>query len=114
MTPRVLRRGAVFQLVNGIVPLASGELRCCRGHWTLRNGWVSPLHRGNGYQRRLIRARVRYACQLGAKRVRVWVRPTNAYSLNNLVAEGFRFVRSQPRQFDGRAHVALEWKVAHA
>lgn len=110
MSARVTRRGAVFQLVDGIVPLASGELRCYRGHWTLRNGWVSPRHRGNGYQRRLIRARVRYARTLGAKRVRVWVLPTNAYSLNNLVAEGFRFARSRPRQFDGRAHVALEWR----
>lgn len=107
---RVTRRGQVFQLVDGFLPLATGELYCCRGNWTLRGGWVRPGHRGRGYQRRLIRARVRHARKLGAKRVRAWVRPANVYSLNNLVAEGFRFVPGRPRRYHGRAHVGLEWR----
>lgn len=101
--------GPLFELVSidGAV-VASGELRCYHGHWTLRAGYVKPTYRGLGYQRQLIRARITSAVEHGAKRVLVWVNPRNSYSLNNLIAEDFRFMARPMRTFDGAPHVALE------
>ncbi len=104
----LFHNNTLFELRDGTMTVASGELRCYHGHWTLRAGWVHPLYRGQGFQRDLIRARVTKAASNGAKRVLAWVKPTNSYSLNNLVAEGFRFMPRPMRTFDGVKHVALE------
>lgn len=92
--------------------VASGEVHCYHGTWTLRKGWVAPKWRGHGFQRMLIKQRLEYAQKHGAKRVRTWVLPTNSYSLNNLVAEGFRFIHRKARVFDGKTHVGLEYQFS--
>lgn len=104
----LLITGPLYELLDGPIVAASGELRCYHGHWTLRAGYVVPRYRGQGLQRRLIRARVDHVIAKGGKRVLAWVNPTNSYSLNNLVAEGFRFIKRPMRTFDGAKHVALE------
>ncbi len=91
---------------------ARGDLRCYHGTWTLRNGWVAPAYRGQGFQRRLIMDRLSYARTARARRVIAWVDPRNAYSLNNLVVCGFRFLKRPMRAFDGVKHVMLEHVIA--
>jgi GNAT superfamily N-acetyltransferase len=94
---------------NGLErPVAGfGGLVCYRGYWCLRTCVVIPQWRGGGTQRRLIRARLRFLVKKGAKHVNVWAKPENVWSLNNLVAEGFRFVPEKPREFNGAMHVKL-------
>lgn len=87
--------------------VAFAGLACYRGYWCMRTCVVIPTHRGHGLQSRLIAARIRYLRARGARHVNVWVSPTNVYSLNNLIAAGFRFVREKPREFHGTIHVKL-------
>jgi GNAT superfamily N-acetyltransferase len=47
-------------------------------------------HRGQGLQRRLIRARVRHAQKAGWRGVYTYTAPWNCASANNLITEGFR------------------------
>ncbi len=101
--------GPLFTIRDGLRIVASGEIRCSHGIWTLREGWVVPSHRGRGLQRRLIRARLHYARRKGARRVVAWVLARNCYSLNNLVEVGFRFTRRCHRVFDGAKHLNLEY-----
>lgn len=109
---KLVSDGTTFRLMDGSRVAASGVLRCYHGHWTLREGHVAPAYRGRGFQRRLIRARVHSAASRGAERVLVWVNPTNHRSLNNLVAEGFRFMGPTQRMFEGKRHVGLHLWVA--
>ncbi len=88
--------------------IARGDLCCYHGTWTLRRAYVLPAYRGRGLQRTLIAKRVWYAQSHEARRVVAWVNPRNAYSLNNLVSCGFRFVKRPMRTFDGVKHVMLE------
>ena len=89
--------------------MAIGGLACYHGYWCLRLCVVRPEHRGQNLQKRLIKARVEYLKdnKPNAKWVNVWVKPTNCYSLNNLVDEGFKFMNEKPRQFDGIDHIKL-------
>lgn len=68
---------------------------------------VHPKWRGRGLQRELIRARIKWLRDKQVSRVNVWASPTNVYSLNNLVTEGFRFVAEKPREFKGTMHLKL-------
>ena len=104
--------GTRFAVRKGPLTVASGELRCYHGHWTLREGHVLPKWRGQGFQRILIRARLDQARLNGAKRVLAWTRPTNSYSLNNLVAEGFRFIPGRVRRFDGVEYMGLQCRFS--
>lgn len=103
--------GTIWHFRVGKAIIAAAELHCYGGVWTLRKCRVAEAYRGRGLQRRLIRERVWAAYRKGAKQVRAWVDPRNSYSLNNLVAEGFRFLPQAPRVFDGVEHVALEVPV---
>lgn len=57
---------------------------------------VEEEFRGQGIQRRLIRYRVRWARKYGFKGVYTYTYPDNPYSANNLIACGFRVMRSPP------------------
>ena len=57
------------------------------GHWYFRNCVVDRKHRGNGYQRELIRQRLDYIEENGGGNVSVGVDPKNTKSLNNLQAQ---------------------------
>ncbi len=100
--------GPRFEIRHESKLAASGEIRRYHGSWTLREGYVKPAFRGRGLQRRLIRARLRYAKDRGALSVVVWVEGRNSYSLNNLVEEGFRFTRRCQRAFGGIKYLNLE------
>ena len=99
--------GKVFKIIDGDVIAASGEIHCYHGYWTLLSGFVSPEYRGRGFHRRLIRARVKEVFKRGGTRVRAWVDTKNAYCLNNLIEEGFRFIKIKKRKFSGVYHVCL-------
>jgi ribosomal protein S18 acetylase RimI-like enzyme len=87
--------------------VAYATVVCYHGHWVLRMCVVHPKHRGKGLQRSLIQARLLFLSNQGIKSVLTWVKPTNSYSLNNLIDLGFRFRNERPRIFDGMVHVKL-------
>lgn len=55
----------------------------------LTRAGVTPSARGHGLQRRLIRARVRWAREQGARGVYTYTSREGIYSANNLIREGF-------------------------
>lgn len=63
---------------------------CNRGLGYLCRAGVIEKYRGNGLQKELINARVRYAKRLGLKQAVTYVSPSNLASANSLVACGFR------------------------
>ncbi len=96
-----------FVAYDGDKPVAYSGLACYHGYWCLRVCVVHPAYRGRGLQRQLIRARFRFLRAKRIPHVNVWVALTNTYSLNNLVAEGFRFLPEKPRPYAGVDHVKL-------
>lgn len=98
----------VYTINEGIV--AFGCLAFYDGVWTLRNCVVHPAYRGRGIQVELIKERVGYARQHGAREVVIWVEPHNARSLNNLVKCGFRFREEPLKVFHGKQHVKLGYE----
>lgn len=97
----------LFVAYDGDLPVAFSGLACYHGHWCFRICVVHPSYQGRGIQRQLIRARFRFLRAKDAHHVNVWAAPSNTYSLNNLVSEGFRFVREKPRAFNGVSHIKL-------
>jgi GNAT superfamily N-acetyltransferase len=95
----------VYTINGGIV--AFGCLACYDGVWALRNCVVHPAYRGRGIQVHLIKKRVEYARNQGAREVVVWVEPHNAGSLNNLVKCGFRHREEPLKVFHGKQHIKL-------
>lgn len=81
-------------------PVAFAGIACYRGSWCLRVCVVAKRHRGLGIQRALIRDRIQFI-QHKAKYLNAWVSPKNTYSLNNLIAEGFIFVKEPSKVFHG-------------
>lgn len=79
-------------------------LACYHGSWCLRLCVVDPSHRGNGLQRKLIRKRLAYLKNRGARWANVWVYPGNEYSLHNIIDEGFTRVSDKPRMFNDLPH----------
>lgn len=72
-----------------------GLLKCYSGNWYMRGCVVKPQYRGQGLQRKLIQQRVSYL-QGKAPRLRVGIFPDNKYSIENVLAEGFTFVKQKP------------------
>lgn len=78
-------------------PVAFGVL-VDRGHdatpdrsgWHLRMTGTLPEYQGRGIQRRMIRARVAFARENGARVIRTYTRPDNAESMRGLMACGFK------------------------
>lgn len=86
---------------------AFAGLACYRGSWCLRVCVVHPKYRGQGLQQKLIRARVDFLQSKKVNKANVWVRPENTYSLNNLIEQGFRFVKEAPKIFNNNTHIKL-------
>lgn len=73
------------------VPVAIAGARIVEtGAYFLSRACVDPAYRGQGIQKRLIRARVRRARKLGCPRVVTYTHPGNVASINSLIACGFR------------------------
>ena len=83
----------VFVVFSNDEIVALGILNNPRGHWVFRNCIVDRKHRGNGYQRLLIGARLDYIRSRGGKRVSVGIDPKNTKSLNNILNFGFKFTK---------------------
>lgn len=66
---------------------------------TLTMAGVRRDHRGRGLQRRLIRARLRWARQKGLTRVTTYVHRGNWRSMNNLIRCGFLVRRPNLSEF---------------
>lgn len=77
--------------------------------WILRDAKVAPRARGLGIQDKLIKARLAFAKEKGGQMVKVWVRPNNSYSLNNLIKNGFIFLHEKPVVFKGVECIPL-WR----
>jgi GNAT superfamily N-acetyltransferase len=101
----------IFIATYGNEIIGFAGLACYHGFWTLRICVVGSKYRGNGIQRALISVRENYLRSIKAKHVNVWVKPTNIYSLNNLVSCGFRFVKEKPRAFHGHEHIKLRKEI---
>jgi GNAT superfamily N-acetyltransferase len=101
-------RGNTFEVVDGLKVAAYGEIYNYTGCWTLVSGFVRKEYRGQGLHKRLIRARVKEVFKRGGKQVRAWVHPRNAYSLNNLVDEGFRFIKTKKKKSDDHICLVLD------
>lgn len=71
----------------GVYPYVDAE---APNTWFLLRAGVMPQARGNGLQRKLIKARVRYAVKQGCKRMITYTAGTNVPSMRSLIAEGFR------------------------
>ncbi len=102
----LLKIPILFVAYSGEEIVAFAGLASYHGYWCLRICVVPREHRGNGLQRKLIRARINYLRDK-TKWVNAWVKPTNAYSLNNLVEEGFRFMNEKTRIFKGVEHIKM-------
>jgi GNAT superfamily N-acetyltransferase len=61
----------------------------CPG-WYLRAAGTLPEYRGQGLQRRLVRARLAYARRSGAPHVLTFTLPQNAASMRSLISCGFK------------------------
>lgn len=95
-TPETPALGNVFWLAcDGKTPAAFASLRPGRTKGTafLSRAGVLPVYRGLGLQRKLIRARVRWAKKHGYRRVVTYVLPDSSHSLANLLACGFDVYR---------------------
>ncbi|NCN86932.1 GNAT family N-acetyltransferase [archaeon] len=86
----VIDRVNYFAVIEDSKLLAAASVKCFSGHWYLRSCFVKPEYRGKGLQRKLIQERIEY---LKSKTdvVKISVKPTNKYSLDNIKAEGFEF-----------------------
>lgn len=82
-------------------------IACYYGHWCLRSCVIDKKHRGNSLQKFLINRRIDYLKCIGKNNCNAWVNPKNIYSLNNLIEEGFRFVKQPSRIFNGKEHLKL-------
>lgn len=76
-------------------PIAYSGLRKClqpynKGYGYLCRAGVLPKFRGNGIQKTMIHARVKYAKFLGLKAVVTYVAPDNLASANSLIGCGFK------------------------
>lgn len=87
--------------------VAYAGLSCYYGFWALRGCVVHPKYRGMGLQRKLIKKRIEFLKQKGSRHVNVWVNPENSYSMNNVIAEGFKFVNEPAKKYHGKSHVKL-------
>jgi|WetSurMetagenome_2_1015567.scaffolds.fasta_scaffold260521_2 GNAT superfamily N-acetyltransferase len=83
----------IFAIFDGNIIVAFGILSMPHGFCWMRNAIVDTPYRGRGYQQLIIEARVKYAYQRGIRKVTTAVDQMNVWSLNNLVACGFRFVK---------------------
>jgi ribosomal protein S18 acetylase RimI-like enzyme len=70
---------------------------CNRGLGYLCRAGVLKKYRGNGLQKELINARVRYAKKLGLRQAVTYVAPSNLASANSLVSCGFRLYSPEYR-----------------
>lgn len=80
---------------EGDKPIAFAGLRPCQekvneGLATLTRCGVVKDYRGQGIQKKLIRARVAYARRLGIKQVVTYVKKWNLASANSLIRVGFK------------------------
>ncbi|WP_242109769.1 ribosomal protein S18-alanine N-acetyltransferase [Luteimonas aquatica] len=66
------------------------------------NVCVDPLRHGRGHGRRLLRALVKIAHGLGARRVFLEVRPSNPYAIALYHDEGFNEIGRRPRYYPAR------------
>jgi GNAT superfamily N-acetyltransferase len=76
-------------------PVGFAGLKVCGADYNRGMGYLSRAgvvagYRGQGRQRRLIHARVRYARRLGLKEVVTYVVPSNLPSANSLIGAGFK------------------------
>jgi len=94
----------IFVAYDNDEPVAFSGLACYHGFWCLRICVVSPEHRGNGLQRKMIKQRLTWAKSRGAKWVNVWVNPLNKYSLYNIQRSGFTKQPDKPKMFGGKLH----------
>lgn len=74
----------------------AGLAHAYEGRGFLHRVGVLPEHRGNGLQKRLIRARERGGRGLGMVRLITYTSRTNSASLNSLVSCGYRFYNPYP------------------
>lgn len=91
--------------------VAFSGLACYHGKWCLRLTIVKPEHRGNGLQRKLIKARVKYLKGRLVDHVNVWVYQNNIHSLNNVLGAGFKPVKTKPREFNGVNHFKYKLEI---
>ncbi len=57
---------------------------------TLTRGYVGPDQRGEGWQKRMVRARLRWGKALGAERASTYTWHDNVASMRSLIACGFK------------------------
>lgn len=94
--------------LTGVGPVAFAGIR----YWPaddcgyLCRAGVIPGHRGHGLQRRLIRARLRYAAKQGWSACYTYTVPDNLASANSLIRAGFKLWRPI-RPWGGKS--ALYW-----
>lgn len=69
---------------------AVASIKNYMGSWYLRGCVVKHEFRGKGLQQRLIKERLEYLAKR-TKVARVSVRPSNAFSIKNIEATGFKF-----------------------
>ncbi|MBE7466745.1 MAG: GNAT family N-acetyltransferase [Planctomycetes bacterium] len=91
--------GVFADRVVGPVLVGYGILRWNGEVAHLERSAVEREYRGRGIQRQLIRARLRMAQKLGAKRVLTYTHRNNWPSANNLIGLGFRLRRYQAKEF---------------
>lgn len=94
----------LFVAYDGEEPVAFSGLACYHGFWCLRICVVSPEHRGNGLQKKMIKRRIAWVKERGGKWVNVWVNPANTYSLNNILSCGFTKQPEKDKLFGGKIH----------
>nr|WP_269450952.1 ribosomal protein S18-alanine N-acetyltransferase [Stenotrophomonas sp. MMGLT7] len=88
---RVMEAGGAI-IGYGVLSLAADEAH-------VLNVCVDPQHQSHGHGRDLLRALVQLACDRGARRIFLEVRPSNAPAVALYHSEGFNEIGRRPRYY---------------